>query len=206
MVNERIFANTDGLIVKLHGNEEEVRAICAEWEQRTGMGLGYDKVNKIIQADVNSYLAVFDNGEIEAKGGYVKNLNSLDNDLPIVNEAIRAYLLHGTPIETTIYGCNELLKFQKVFKLSGKYAFVMHNGKKYHDKCYRVFASKYSRDTYLGKSKGEGCTVEKFASCPDHCRIVNDAIKGVARPSWLDVDWYVSLTKKRLNDKFGVDL
>ena len=53
-----IQSNTDGLIVKLHGNEKEVRDICGEWEKRTGMGLGYDKVTKVIQKDVNNYLAV----------------------------------------------------------------------------------------------------------------------------------------------------
>ena len=201
-----IQSNTDGLIVKLHGNESEVKAICKEWEERTGMGLGYDRMTKIIQADVNNYLAVFENGDIEAKGSYVKPLNDLDYDLAIVNRSIRNYLLNGTPVEKTVSENNSLRDFQKVYKLSGKYKTVHHNGSVYTNKCFRVFASKDPTDTFLGKSKGEGCTVEKFASCPEHCRIVNEDIMEAGTPSWLDKDWYVSEAKKRLKKKFGVEI
>ena len=199
-------SNTDGLIVKLHGNESEVKAICKEWEERTGMGLGYDRMTKIIQADVNNYLAVFENGDIEAKGSYVKPLNDLDYDLAIVNRSIRNYLLNGTPVEKTVSENNSLRDFQKVYKLSGKYKTVHHNGSVYTNKCFRIFASKDPTDTFLGKSKGEGCTVEKFASCPEHCRIVNEDITEAGTPSWLDKDWYVSEAKKRLKKKFGVEV
>ena len=199
-------SNTDGLIVKLHSNEAEIREICKEWEERTGMTLGYDKITKVVQADVNSYIAVFENGKIEAKGGYVKDLNSLDYDLAIVNKSLRDYLLYKIPVENTIYQSNSLRDFQKVYKLSSKYKTVHHNGKIYTNKCFRVFASKDELDTYLGKSKGEGCTIEKFASCPDHCRIVNTDITNERVPHWLDREWYVNEAKKRLKDKFGVNV
>lgn len=199
-----IQSNTDGLIVKLHGNEDEVREICKEWETRTGMTLGYDKITKVVQADVNSYIAVFENGKIEAKGGYVKDLNTLDYDLSIVNASIRNYLLYGMKVEDTVLAGKSLREFQKVYKLSSKYKTVHHNGKIYTDKCFRVFASKNDADTYLGKSKGEGCTIEKFAGCPEHCRIVNSDIRESGVPDWLDKNWYINEAKKRLRDKFGV--
>lgn len=204
MENLRNSANTDGLIVKLHGNEDEVREICKEWETRTGMTLGYDKITKVVQADVNSYIAVFENGKIEAKGGYVKDLNTLDYDLSIVNASIRNYLLYGTKVEDTVLAGKSLREFQKVYKLSSKYKTVHHNGKVYTDKCFRVFASKNDADTYLGKSKGDGCTIEKFAGCPEHCRIVNSDIRESDVPDWLDKNWYINEAKKRLRDKFGV--
>ena len=199
-----IQSNTDGLIIKLHGNEAEIREICKEWEERTGMTLGYDKITKVVQADVNSYIAVFENGKIEAKGGYVKDLNSLDYDLAIVNKSLRDYLLYKIPVENTVYQSDSLRDFQKVYKLSSKYKTVHHNGNIYTNKCFRVFASKDERDTYLGKSKGEGGTIEKFASCPDHCRVVNSDIVSEKVPNWLDREWYVNEAKKRLKDKFGV--
>ena len=153
-----IQSNTDGLIVKLHGNEAEIREICKEWEERTGMTLGYDKITKVVQKDVNNYLAVFDNGKIEAKGAYVKDLNSLDYDLPIVNQAVRDYLLYKIPVENTILGCNELIKFQKVVKLSNKYKWVEYekgdSKEKFSNKCYRVFASKDHSDGRILKCDG----------------------------------------------------
>lgn len=205
-----IQANTDGIIVKLHNNEQHVRDICAEWEQRTGMGLGYDKVIKIIQPDVNNYLAVFENGKLEAKGAYLKELNDLDYDLPIINKALKEYLLNGVPVEKTIFSATDLKDFQKVVVLSSKYKWVEHEldgmNRKYSNKAYRVFATS---DLYYGrllKCDGQR-NPAKFASTPDHCYIMNESVNGVTvqtAPFTLDYNWYSDLTKKRLLEKFGV--
>lgn len=203
-----IQSNTDGLIIKLRGNEDEVRAICAEWEQRSGMGLGYDRITKVVQKDVNNYLAVFENGKVEAKGAYVKDLNNLDYDLPIVNEAVRSYLLRRVPVESTVYACNDFRKFQKVVKLSNKYKWVEHETRygtvKYDNKCYRVFASKDTGDGRILKCDGVR-NPAKFGNTPDRCFIVNDDIRGKTADGFpkLDKDYYVALAKKRLED-FGV--
>ncbi len=218
-----IQSNTDGLIVKLHGNEKEVIAICKEWEERTGMGLGYDRITKVVQKDVNNYLAVFENGKVEAKGAYVKDLNNLDYDLAIVNEALRGYLLHGIPVERTINSCEDFRKFQKVVKLSSKYKWVEHEhgyhlsytprGKRivsydrttrYENKAYRVFASKDYNDGRLLKCDGVR-NPAKFGGTPDHCFIFNDALDGVEIPPKLDKKYYIRLAIERLED-FGVEV
>lgn len=203
-----IQSNTDGLIVKLNGNEAEVRAICKEWEERTGMGLGYDRITKVVQKDVNNYLAVFENGKVEAKGAYVKDLNNLDYDLAIVNEAVRDFLLKRIRVEDTIYACTDFRKFQKVVKLSNKYKWVEHeNGygnTKYDNKAYRIFASRDHRDGRLLKCDGVR-NPAKFGNTPDHCFIYNDDLTGVSIPAKLDKEYYVALAKKRLED-FGVSV
>ena len=204
---ELIQSNTDGLIVKLHGNEDEVRAICAEWEERTGMGLGYDdRITKICQKDVNNYIAVFENGKVEAKGAYVKDLNNLDYDLAIVNEAVRDYLLRSIPVENTVYLCRDFRKFQKVVKLSNKYKWVEHERgqgtTKYDNKAYRVFASRDYSDGRLLKCDGVR-NPAKFGNTPDRCFICNDDVLGMPIPDKLDREYYVALAKKRLED-FGV--
>ena len=199
-----IQSNTDGLIVKLRNNEDEVKAICAEWEERTGMSLGYDKVTKIVQKDVNNYIAVFEDGTIESKGAYVKKLNTLDYDLPIVNKAVVKYLLDGVPIEQTVDNCTDLIEFQKIFKVSNKYKFAMHNGRTLNEKTFRVFASTNERDTYLGKCKDVGATNEKFANSPEHCFIENGDIVGYGTFEYpLDKQWYIDLAKKRVSDFLG---
>lgn len=202
-----IQSNTDGLIVKLHGNEDEVRAICKEWEQRTGMGLGYDKVFKIAQKDVNSYIMTMEKKgkvKIEAKGAYVKDLDNLDYDLPIVNKAVRAYLLDGIPVEHTINACDELREFQKVVKLSNKYKWVEHEQTRtgtvrYDNKAYRVFASSDYSDGRLLKCDGVR-NPAKFGNTPDHCFIDNGNIVGKQVPSNLDKQWYIDLARKRVED------
>ena len=203
-----IQSNTDGLIVKLHGNEDDVRRICKEWEDRTGMGLGYDRMTKICQKDVNNYIAVFENGKIEAKGAYVKDLDNLDYDLAIVNEAVRDYLLRKIPVENTIIPCTDLRKFQKVVKLSSKYRWVEHekgNSKEqFFNKCYRVFASKDPSDGRILKCDGVR-NPAKFGNTPDRCFIVNDDVttSKTGRFPQLDKEYYVDIAKKRLED-FGV--
>ena len=201
-----IQSNTDGIILQIRDNDEaekEMRDICNEWIQRTGMGLGFDAIKEIHQGDVNNYVFVFDNGKVERKGAYVKELSELDNDLPIVNEAITNYIVKGIDPEETINGCNEFIKFQKVVRISSSYKYAMHNGKKLNDRTFRVFASKDKNDGFIGRCKYEGATVEKFGNTPDHCFVYNKQVKDVPMSIKIDKEWYIDLTKKRLSDKFG---
>lgn len=202
-------SNTDGLIVKLHGNEDEVKTICKEWEERTGMGLGYDRMTKIIQKDVNNYVAVFEDGSLECKGSYVKSLNNLDYDLPIVNKAIKAYFIKGVPPERIVMDADKLIEFQKVVKLSPKYEWVEHEeepkNKRFDQKAYRVFASTSPNDGRLLKCKmtEKGEKKDKFANTPDKCFIYNNALDGVEPPWYLDRQYYIDLAWKRIRDFEG---
>lgn len=203
-----IQSNTDGLIVKLHklSDYELIDDICWEWEKITKVTLAFDPIiKKIYQKDVNNYLFVNAEGEVESKGAYVKELSPLDNDLPIVNKAIKEYMINGIDPMKTICDCNELIMFQKVIKLTGKYAFVWHNNNKFDEKCYRVFASKDENDTFIGKCKKEGATIEKFGNTPEKCFIVNEDIKSMNVPKKLDRNWYYEVAVKRLN-QFGVEV
>ena len=201
-------SNTDGLIIKCFSEKDidTVERIRQDWERRSLMGLARDDINYCHFKDVNNYLFEFANGKIEVKGSYVKETNDLDNDLPIVNECIREYIMHKINIEDFINNCDELWRFMKTFKLSGNYKEVYHNGIKYTNKCYRVFASKNLKDTYLGKKKADSDTIEKFAGQSDHVFIENGDIHGkkCSEYSMLDKQWYINLIYDRLED-FGID-
>lgn len=203
---ELIQSNTDGLIVKIPNTDgafEQLDDICYEWETRTRMGLGFDYIKWISQKDVNNYIFEFDNGKLERKGAYVKDLSDLDNDLPIINKALVDYLAKGIPVETTINNCNDLIEYQKIVKVSNKFLAGVYGGEILNDKTFRVFASKNINDGYIGKIKALGATVEKFANTPDNCFIWNESVVGVEVPNKLDKQWYIDLAKKRLED-FGV--
>ena len=201
-------SNTDGLIIKCFSEKdiETVEKIRQDWEHRSLMGLARDDINYAYFKDVNNYLFEFANGKIEVKGSYVKETNDLDNDLPIVNECIREYIMHKVNVEEFINNCDELWRFMKTFKLSGNYKEVYHNGIKYTNKCYRVFASKNLKDTYLGKKKADSTTIEKFAGQSDHVFIENGDIHGKKCSEYpmLDKQWYINLVYDRLED-FGID-
>lgn len=200
---ELIQSNTDGLIIQIDDTDEafeKIDDVCYEWEKRTRMSLGFDVVTEIWQKDVNNYIFRFDNGKLERKGAYVKELNELDYDLPIINESIVKYLTENIHPEDTINNCDELIKFQKIVKVSSKYKFAYHNGQRLNEKTFRVFASRDVNDSYIGKQKDYGATIEKFANTPINCFIDNSDVNGKTVPIKLDKQWYIDLAIKRIED------
>lgn len=209
--------NTDGIFV-LCANEEmknKVIKIINENGKRLKMEFEIDEYTKLIQKDVNNYIAVpkNPNEKIECKGKMVKYNSPIDNDLPILNDAVRNYLVNGTPVEETINNCNELIKFQKVIKLSAKYKEVWFgsvisgtdgatgiDGTQLHEKVHRVFASNKQSDGSIYKSKIEKHkkTYEKFADTPEHIFIDNGDIHNKLIPDYLDRNYYIQEAKKRI--------
>lgn len=202
-----INSNTDGIFFKVKKKDiPELKRRVAEWEERTQLQMEYSEFTKFISKDVNNYLAVKANGGIHAKGAYVKDLSDLDYDLPIVNEALRNYMIFGTPVDVTINSCTDFRKFQKIVKLSNKYKWVEHErgqrNIKFDNKAYRVFASLDHTDGRLLKCDGVR-NPAKFGNTPDRCFICNDDLRGVPIPSKLDRQYYINIAKKRLED-FGL--
>ena len=212
---ELIQSNTDGLIVLIPDTDEAFTMlddICYRWESTCStdiceIKLTFDQVDYIYQKDVNNYLCKFAGvDKHERKGAYVKELSRLDADLPIINKALVDYMTKGIHPAVTINACDDLMQFQKLVKLSSKFDWVEHNGKRYSYKCYRVFASKNSTDGTINACRDRGkLEVRKFGNTPDHCFIVNDDVKEMKCPAKLDKGWYVSLALKRLGD-FGCQL
>ena len=211
-----IQSNTDGLIIampeRFEGSDElvdkwfdTVDDLCFEWETRTGMQLGFDVIIEIWQKDVNNYLFKFEDGKIERKGAYVKPLNDLDYDMPIINKALVAYMVDGVPAEQTITKCDDLREFQKIVRVSSKYKCGWHNGQNLTDKTFRVFASTDLTETFIGKVKTKAGkeVVEKFANTPDHCFIWNESVIGASCPPYLDRKYYIDIANTRLK-AFGI--
>ena len=206
---EIIQSNTDGILIKMPDGYSEnawfdrIDDIVYEWEQRTGLKMEFDEYRRIFQKDVNNYVVVDGDGHYKSKGSYVKKQSTLDYDLPIVNKAMVDYMTKGIRVEKTIDECKDLIMFQKIVKLSGKFKHAIHNSKILTEKCFRVFASNRDSDSYIGKQKEGNTTIEKFANTPDHCFIVNDDVKKATVGCRLDKQWYINLAKERLI-QFGV--
>lgn len=198
-----IQSNTDGLVYHVPKSDvPTVKDIVKKWEQRTKMSMEYDYITYMAQRDVNNYIAVFDDGTIERKGGAVKKGKILDNDLPIVSDAVVEYFVNGVDPTETITKENDMMRFQKTYKLSSKYSNAIYNGKVLSDKVYRVFASRSRKDGIVYKCK-DGGKPEKFASCPMHCKIVNSNIQDQKCPKWLDKQFYIDMAWDRINSFKG---
>ena len=194
-----IQGNTDGVMFKFNNQNdvEKYLNICKEWSNRTGMELEHDFIKKIIQKDVNNYIYIKDDGHIKSKGAYVKKLSLLDNDLPIVNKALKEKLIRNIDIEETINNCNRLIDFQKCIKITGKYSHAVHGRENINLKVIRAFASKSSGDYAIMKMKSDG-SLEKISYTPDRAFVDNDNIIDKEIPEKLDKSWYIKMAKERL--------
>lgn len=196
--------NTDGILYIIDVKDFDlVDDITYKWEQKTHLTMEFDYFKKIIQGDVNNYIAIEPYGSYKAKGSYFKDLSTIDNDLPIVNKAIKNYLIKNIPVEKTIYECDDLMQFQQIVKISSKYLYAVYNNKVLNEKTLRVFASKDNRDGTLYKVKNVkgNLRTEKTAATPINAFIYNDSVKGVKCPNKLDKQWYVDLAYYRINKK-----
>jgi DNA polymerase len=207
-------SNTDGILVKLRDNREEVENICHEWETRTGMVLEFDEFVKVIQRDVNNYLIVDAKGTYKSKGAVVKKQNSLDYDTPIINEAVVNYFVKEIPVEDTINGCDELIKFQKIAKVSNKYEYAIQgctfttkggrrwngDGTRLTGKTFRVFASLDKTDGGMFKYASNKKNPQQFANTSEHSFFINEDITGMSVPSKLDKQFYIDWAKRLIEE------
>lgn len=200
-----IQSNTDGVMFKLESNKDMpiYEEVCNEWCKRTRMTLEHDIIKKVVQKDVNNYLIVMENGKVKSKGAYVKELNKLDNDLPIVNKALKDYFVKGIPVEDTINSCNELIEFQKIVKVSGKYKHALHGNKKLDERVLRVFASRSRKDNGVFKVHINKDKPDKIGNTPERCFIENGNINGVKTTRRLDKQYYIDIANKRIRDFIG---
>lgn len=200
-----IQSNTDGVLVKIARYEDYdiVDDICFEWERRTGLKLEFDEYARVYQKDVNNYVIVDNEGHFKSKGAYVKKLSDLDYDLPIVNRAVVDFMVKGIPVETTIFGCNDLKEFQQVKKISNKYRYILHGERILKEKCVRCFASKVESDCGLFKVHNATGRTAKIEGTPSHAFLWNDSVEGVKCPRKLDKQWYINVALERLKG-FGI--
>lgn len=231
--------NTDGIYFEIEDKSQltKIMELADEWQKRTRLELELEEFKKIIQKDVNNYI-VIPNGDLynekgkplyKGKGAYVKSLSKLDYDLPIVNEAVIKYFAEDKPVEETVHKCDELIKFQKVVKLTSAYDYVLKDvqyekvkevnektgrlrtveklinpGVRMDDKTYRVFASTRNGDYGIYKKRGEE-NPAKFANTPLKCFVDNGEVNDKSCPEYLDKEYYVELSKSRINQFLGLD-
>lgn len=208
---EVIQSNTDGVLIRMPDGFDggpdafygRVDDVAYEWEHRTGMGLEFDEFTRVYQKDVNNYVLVAADGSVKTKGAYVKELGPLDYDLAVVNKALVEYMVHGVPVEDTIAAGDDLIDYQRVVKVSGKYKYGVHGHERLTDRCFRVFASTRASDGMVGRVKAGKAKPEKFGNTSEHSFIDNGDVHGKKCPGYLDKSWYIRLAKTRLA-QFGV--
>lgn len=204
--------NTDGIMVSLEEEDlPKLLAINDEWSERTHFQLEEDKIQKIVQKDVNNYVMVDTDGGVKKKGGYlVRGISkagafNINNDAICVANAIAAYFVDGTPPEETIGKDEDLSHFQMIAKAGSKYSrcFQKIEGNEIdRQKVNRVYASLDEWRGTLYKVHRESGVTAKIAGLPEHCII--DNANEVENFHFIDKQWYINLAKSRINDFLGI--
>ena len=204
--------NTDGVMFRILESEMKIaEPILEEWQKRTRFALERDDVIRLVQKDVNNYIAEEGGGKIKACGDYVKRWQGdnvtdendikarlINNDLTIVQIALVERLLHDVPVEKTIRECQNIHYFQQIAKFGSSYASAFHevDGERVPvQKVNRVYAAKNPRFGTVKKVRPNG-KVEKIASLPDHCIIDNENRLTVDQ---IDKQFYIDLANERVN-------
>lgn len=119
-----VSGNTDGIVIKCPRHLEWLRDECVKWwETTTGFETEAVDYRAIMSRDVNDYMAITTAGKIKNKGAYahpVPVATSWPNPTgEICIDALEAYFLNGTPLETTIRACTDIRKFVHVRRVKG---------------------------------------------------------------------------------------
>ena len=130
-----VSANTDGIVIKLPKDKEEVfKEITNNWNEKNQMDADGERYECLIQRDVNNYLDRQIDKTVEYKGDldpkmYLKDLTKGFN-APIVAKAVSAYFLDGVPIMETLTKEKNILEFCKTQNVgrSWKLKYTHFNG------------------------------------------------------------------------------
>lgn len=203
--------NTDGLMYSIDKSELAlVDEIAHAWEAETKFELEVDDIQRVWIKDVNNLLIIKTNGEVKTVGGYlnygvsVKGAWAINNNMVIVKKALIEYFVHGTPVEDTINGCNDIFQFQIIAKAGMKYREAYHlvDGEQVPvQKVNRVYATADERYGKLFKVKAENDSTAKIEMLPEHCIIDNDNKLSIDD---VDKTFYIEMAKKRINDFLGI--
>lgn len=113
-----ISANTDGIVIKLPRDKEEVyKDITDRWNEFNKMGADYEDYESVVSRDVNNYFDVQTNGDVEFKGAlnprqYLVDLKK-GYDMPVVAIAVYNYFRYNKPVMQTLKEHTDILDFCK---------------------------------------------------------------------------------------------
>lgn len=195
-------SNTDGIII-IPYDEDKVKEVVKDWEDRTHMVMEITYGDKIIQKDVNNYIMRTEEG-VKVVGGYVAQYKpkSIRRTLSVVDKALVEYFLNDVKIEDYIHNNNDPLDYQIISKVGKTYdrVFYEKDGKEYETNYVnRVFASFEPCRLYKQKT---GKNREMVANQPSNSLIWNKSVQDLDI-SLIDKQWYIEMAYKRLNDYLG---
>ena len=193
--------NTDGVAFKPFKSvtEEQLDTIRSEWEKEFSLGLETSMFTRLVQRDVNNYVAVKPDGKIKLKGGAVSQANGVDvtkaSTPTIIDHMLVQRIVYNKPfIQAVSDGVFRdytfTLKAMKSATQSGK---MVKGDTILENEVNRVYASNNGEPILKHKTKGENA---KFPDTPDKMEVANYKLPK-ERPDNLDLNYYIGLAEKK---------
>lgn len=196
--------NTDGIAFKPYPDvtQETLDNIKQRWEDEFKLQLEVSSFKRLIQRDVNNYIAVKQNDKLKLKGGAVGQANGVDvtkaSKPTIIDHMLVEKLVYDRPFITTVQEGEFMdycftLKSMKSSTQTGK--MVDENGKVFDNEVNRTYATK-SGGKVLKEKVGD-LENAKFPDTPEQMSIANYELPKEP-PADLDYSYYIELAEKKL--------
>lgn len=201
-IGQIIQVNTDGVAVKLNNDpnaKERMFEIKKQWEQYFKLNLEVTHFKRLIQRDVNNYIAVKTKDHLKLKGGAIAQSETRDPLKSTTPTVLQTALLHhilnpNDDLTNYLTDLREKVPFTNwcwtlastVSKLQTGYT-TDANGRRLPQKVNRAYASKFGDPYYKERTQGKPA---KFAGTSTKLVINNDDITGQKAPKDLDIEWY----------------
>lgn len=208
--------NTDGIAFQPNRDEpkETFERIRNEWEQKFRLSLEVSHFARVIQRDVNNYIAVYDDGHLKLKGAAVNR--ALKNDFTknvaprIIQTALVNALVDGKDVGESVRDGGSMLDY--CFTLSAMkgatqtgYTLDMSGAipKRLPNRVNRVYAATNGHQLLKEKTKdaktGELRAPALFPDSPESMQVVNGSIsEDTPLAKDLNYAYYEGLAKKKL--------
>ena len=118
-------ANTDGIVTGCTPEHRFAWESCMTWWQHvTGLELEHNNYTRLVQRDVNNYVAIYSDGKTKLKGVFAKSgllsgMQGIHPDRDISKDAAVAYITQGIPLAQTVGECTDIRKFLLNRKVAG---------------------------------------------------------------------------------------
>jgi hypothetical protein len=188
-----VSANTDGIVLKCPVSlYDDACDVFKEWEKVTGFETEETRYRALYSRDVNNYIALKEKGGCKLKGAYAEpepvasSWPSPHNQICVA--AACEYLEHGTPVELTILGCNDIRQFLTVRTVNGGAMW----GDRYVGKAVRWYTAKGGFPPMVYRKNGN--KVPKSDSCMPCMELP------AVFPADVDHDYYIKEAQDILRD------
>lgn len=172
-----LMLNTDGLEMMIPTCfKQKYMDICKEWEEMTKLQLEHDEYKKLILADVNNYIAVYDNkdkkpkckGRFEWEDQEKKKVSVLhkNKSFLIIPKAIYSYFVNGTNPKEYLQQNRNIFDYCAGVKAKGDwemFSISVEKGIMRQDilqKTNRYYISKHSGSKIVKRNKKDGREIQ----------------------------------------------